>query len=69
MTRCWPGSGPTGHRRQAVVYLLLAVLSSCMISILMRLSTEKVSSRLSMLCMNYVVCTLLGRCMPGSPQT
>ena len=42
-----------------MLYLLLAVLSSCMIAILMRLSTEKVSSRLSMLCMNYVICTLL----------
>ena len=50
-----------------MVYLLLAVLSSCMIAILMRLSTEKVSSRLSMLCMNYVICTLLGALYAGKP--
>lgn len=48
-----------------MIHLLLAVFSSCMISILMRLSTDKVSSRLSMLCVNYVICTLLGALYAG----
>lgn len=40
--------------------LCLAVLSSAAISLLMRLSSDQVSARLSMLSANYLVCALLG---------
>lgn len=43
-----------------MVYLCLAVLSSTAISFIMRISTGKVSARLSMLGINYLVCSLLG---------
>lgn len=41
-------------------YLLLAIFSSAMISIAMRLSSGKVSSHFSMLATNYFVCGILG---------
>lgn len=41
-------------------YLLLAIFSSAMISIAMRLSTGKVGSHFSMLATNYLVCSILG---------
>ena len=43
-----------------MVFLLLAILSSSMISVLMRLSSDKISANLSMLAINYLVCSLLG---------
>ena len=42
-----------------MVFLCLAVLSSCAIALLMRLSAEKVSAKLSMLGVNYLICALL----------
>ena len=42
-----------------MIYLILAVLSSTMVSVVMRLSTGKVKNNMSMLAANYVVCTLL----------
>ena len=41
-------------------YLLLAIFSSAMISVSMRLSTGKVKSHFSMLATNYLVCGILG---------
>ena len=41
-------------------YLLLGVFCSAMISIIMRLSSGKVSSHFSMLAVNYLICGLLG---------
>lgn len=41
-------------------FLLLAVLSSAMVSIVMRLSTNKISANLSMLAANYLICSVLG---------
>ena len=41
-------------------YLLLAIFSSAMISVSMRLSTGKVTSHFSMLATNYLVCGILG---------
>ena len=41
-------------------YLLLAIFSSAMISITMRLSTGKVTGHYSMLAANYLVCGILG---------
>ena len=43
-----------------MVYLLLGVFCSAMISIIMRLSSGKVSSHFSMLAVNYLICGLLG---------
>jgi len=46
-------------------YLLLAILSSAMISIMMRLSTGRISANLSMLATNYFVCSALGAAYAG----
>ncbi|MBQ8217358.1 MAG: EamA family transporter [Oscillospiraceae bacterium] len=43
-----------------MIYLISAVLCSSAISIIMRLSSERVKARLSMLAANYFVCSLLG---------
>lgn len=48
-----------------MVFLLLAVLSSALISILMRLSANRISANLSMLAVNYFVCALLGAAYTG----
>ncbi len=42
-----------------MIYLVLAVISSAMISILMRLSGETAKGKLSLLAVNYLVCLLL----------
>lgn len=41
-----------------MINLLLAVLSSALVSIVMRLSTNRVNHNLGMLTMNYIVCAL-----------
>ena len=43
-----------------MLFLLLAVFSSAMISIMMRVSADKTSANLSTLATNYLVCSLLG---------
>ncbi|MBE6926548.1 MAG: DMT family transporter [Ruminococcaceae bacterium] len=48
-----------------MLYLLLAVLSSSMISIIMRLSSGKIKANLSMLATNYFICSLLGAAYAG----
>lgn len=56
-----------------MLYLILAILSSAMISFIMRLSTDKISANLSMLVTNYLVCSLLSAICGGFklviPQT
>lgn len=56
-----------------MVFLLLAILSSTLISFLMRLSAEKTSGGVSMLVTNYLMCTLLSAVYIGDggffPQT
>ncbi len=42
-----------------MLYLIFAVLSSSMISIIMRLSSGKISANLSMLAVNYFICSFL----------
>lgn len=42
-----------------MIFLMLAVLSSSMISIIMRLSSDKIRANLSMLAVNYFICSLL----------
>ena len=46
-------------------FLILAILSSPMVSIVMRLSTDKISANLSMLATNYFICSLLGAAFGG----
>ena len=46
-------------------YLILAILCSSMVQIVMRLSTNKVTNNMSMLAMNYVVCSLIAACYTG----
>ena len=48
-----------------MLFLCLAILSSCAISLLMRISARRISARLSMLGINYLVCTLLGAVYAG----
>ena len=48
-----------------MVFLCLAILSSAAIALLMRISADKVSARLSMLSANYLVCSLLGAAYAG----
>ena len=48
-----------------MIYLVLAVLASTMVSVVMRLSTGKVKHNMSMLAGNYLVCTLLAAANAG----
>ena len=46
--------------------LILAILSSVLISLIMRFSSEKVKNNVSMLSMNYLTCMLLGAFYSGT---
>ncbi len=46
-------------------YLLLAVASSALISVVMRLSGKKVTGNVAMLAMNYVTCLLVAAAYAG----
>ena len=48
-----------------MIYLILAVLASTMVSVVMRLSTGKVKNNMSMLAANYVVCAALSAVNAG----
>lgn len=48
-----------------MLFLLLAIFSSSMISIVMRLSSDRICANLSMLATNYLVCSLLGAAYAG----
>lgn len=48
-----------------MVFLCLAILSSTAISLLMRITAGKVNAKLSMLGVNYLVCTLLAAAYAG----
>lgn len=43
-----------------MLFLCLAILSSAAIALIMRISADKITARLSMLGVNYIVCALLG---------
>lgn len=43
-----------------MIYLLLAIASSAMIAVIMRISSRRVRGNISMLAMNYLTCLLLG---------
>ena len=46
-------------------YLLLAILSSAMISLLMRLSTDRVKNNVGMLAVNYFTCLIVAGAYTG----
>ena len=48
-----------------MLFLLLAILSSSVIAVLMRVSTNRISANLSMLAVNYLVCSFLGAAYTG----
>lgn len=48
-----------------MIWLLLAILSSAMVSIIMRLSTHKVKNNVAMLVMNYLMCLVLAALYAG----
>lgn len=48
-----------------MVYLLMAILSSAMVSIVMRLSSNRISGNISMLAMNYLMCMAVAACYTG----
>lgn len=48
-----------------MLYLMLAILSSSMVSIVMRLSERKADNRIALLVMNYCMCALLGAGFTG----
>lgn len=50
-----------------MLYLVLAILCSALISVVMRLSTRKVKANISMLAVNYLVCLLLAGVHTGLP--
>lgn len=52
-----------------MVYLLLAILCGALISVLMRLSTEKVTGSIGMLAVNYLMCTVLAVLYTGGQST
>lgn len=49
-----------------MIYLILAIFSSAMVSVVMRLSDGSVKNNLGMLVMNYLMCTLLGAGCAGA---
>lgn len=55
-----------------MIYLLLAVISSMMVSVLMRLSETRIHNNVSMLACNYLMCTglaaLYAKAMPSSQE-
>ena len=49
-------------------YLILAILSSAMISVFMRLSEKHISHNIGMLVVNYLICTVMAAFYTGTPQ-
>lgn len=49
-------------------YLLLAVLSSALISVCMRLSEKHITHNIGMLSVNYLICTVMAACYTGTPN-
>lgn len=52
-----------------MIALLLAILSSTLIAVIMRLSTGRVTGKRSMLAANYLVCALFSALFMGAAQT
>ena len=49
-----------------MLYLLLAIVSSMLVSVTMRLSEGRTRNSISMLAMNYLMCTALSACFAGT---
>ena len=49
-----------------MLYLLLAVVSSALISVFMRLSETRVSNNIGLLAVNYLICTVMAAIYTGS---
>ena len=49
-----------------MIYLILAIVSSMLVSVCMRLSEGRVKNNISMLAMNYVMCTALSAVFSGT---
>lgn len=49
-----------------MIYLVLAIVSSSLVTILMRTSEKHIRNNVTMLAVNYVVCTMLAAVMAGS---
>lgn len=52
-----------------MLYLLLAILCSALVSVLMRVSSDKVTGNVSMLAMNYIMCLVLAIAFTGGGGT
>ena len=52
-----------------MINLILAIVSSSLITVLMRISEKYRKNNLSMLAMNYLMCTLLGAGLSGLPES
>lgn len=48
-----------------MIYLILAILSSALISVIMRLSSDRVKNNISMLAVNYLTCMLIAGAFTG----
>ncbi len=48
-----------------MAYLFLAIISSVLVSVIMRLSTDRVKQNVAMLAMNYLMCTILAAASAG----
>ena len=48
-----------------MIYLLLAILSSALVSVVMRLSSDKVRHNFGMLTANYFMCVVVSACYAG----
>ena len=48
-----------------MIFLLLAIVSSALVSVVMRLSTGKVKNNIGMLCANYLTCTITALAYAG----
>lgn len=51
-----------------MIYLILAIISSAMISVLMRISEKYISNNVSLLAVNYVTCSVLAALYAGPAQ-
>ena len=48
-----------------MLYLILAIISSSFVSIAMRISEKQVTNNISMLSVNYIICTIFAICYSG----
>ena len=51
-----------------MIYLILAIACSTLISVIMRISSDKVTGNVSMLAMNYLMCVVVAALYTGLDQ-